>query len=207
MATPELLNPDKHAHLRMRALPEATPHFVQIVVTEFAAAAACCPVLFSKDPETGAFYAGALLGFKPGECLLDTPELRGGFMPLTLQREGFYLSGPQIAIDPDHPRFSGEVGEALFDESREPARGLRAIQRSLGEIHAGLAQTRDFLQALAQMGLIEPIDISLNFDDGERLSLQGLYTVSLDRLRAVEDAQALALFRAGHLQPAYVMAA
>jgi hypothetical protein len=54
--------------------------------------------------------------------------------------------------------------------------------------------------------LIEPIDISLTFADGERLSLQGLYTVSLDRLRDVDDAAALRLFRAGHLQLVYTMA-
>ena len=59
----------------------------------------------------------------------------------------------------------------------------------------------------AQLRLIEPIEISLRFDSAERLTLQGLYTVSLDRLRDIDDAAALRLFRAGHLQLAYSMAA
>jgi hypothetical protein len=51
------------------------------------------------------------------------------------------------------------------------------------------------------------IEISLKFENGERLTLQGLYTVSLDRLRDLDDVAALQLFRAGHLQLAYTMAA
>jgi hypothetical protein len=63
-----------------------------------------------------------------------------------------------------------------------------------------------FIADLLDLKLIEPIDVSLSFEGGERLSLQGLYTVSLDRLRDVDDGAALRLFRAGHLQLAYTMA-
>jgi hypothetical protein len=122
-----------------------------------------------------------------------------------LQREGFFMSDRHIAIDRENPRFSDREGEPLFDEAREPGKALRAIQRMLGEIAAGIEQTKIFIAALADLKLIEPIDISLD-SRGERLSLQGLYTVSLDGLRNVDDAAALQLFRAGHLQLAYLMA-
>lgn len=205
MPTLELLDPRKHGQLRLRARGPDLQHFVQIVASEFAAAAATCPVLFSKDASNGAFYAGAMFGFKPGEnLLLDDP---GGFDPLMWQREGFFLSERHIAIDREHARFSPGDGAPLFDEAQQPGEALRAIQRTLGEIHHGLEQTGAFIAALLDLKLIEPIDISLNFDGGERISLQGLYTVSLDRLRDVDDAAATRLFRAGHLQLAYTMAA
>jgi hypothetical protein len=202
----QLLNPQEHARLRMRVADTATPHFPQVLASEFAAAASCCPVLFTKESTTGQFYAGAVFGFKPGENLLDTFE-RAGFRPLSLQRAGFYLSDRHIAIDRDHARFSETEGEPLFDEGRQPGNALRVVQKALGEIHVGLERTSAFIAALVELKLIEPVDISLQFDDGERLALKGLYTVSLDRLREVDDAAALALFRAGHLQLAYVMAA
>jgi len=183
------------------------PHFVQILATEFMVASATCPILFTKDPESGGFYAGAMFGFKPGENILGSAQDRGGFTPLTLQRDGFFMSGQNIAIDRDHVRFSERDGEPLFNEAHEPGNSLRAIQRTLGEIHSGLERTKDFISDLSALKLIEPIDISLKFDSGERLTLQGLYTVSLDRLRDVDDAAALRLFRAGHLQLAYAMAA
>jgi hypothetical protein len=191
--------------LRLRSA-SAPPNFVQVLAGEFAAAATCCPILFSKDTSDGRFFAGAMLGFKAGENLVGGIDERGGFDPLMHRREGFFISGEQIAIDRDHERFSETEGEAQFDESGAPAAALRAVQRALGEIHVGLEQTRAFIAAMSDLRLIEPIDISLTFDDGERLSLQGLYTVSLDRLRDVDDAAALRLFRAGHLQLAYIMA-
>jgi SapC len=206
MATHELLEPVRHAKLRVRASAAQPPHFVQVLAGEFAAAAACCPVLFSKDTNDGRFFAGAMFGFKPGENLVGVDQC-GGFDPLMLRREGFFISGQQIAIDRDHPRFSESDGEPLFDDAGTPAAPLRALQRALGEIQAGVEQTQSFIAAMSELKLIEPIDVSLTFSDGERLSLQGLYTVSLDRLRAIDDAAVLRLFRTGHLQLAYVMAA
>jgi len=206
MPTIELLDPRTHNRLRLRAAPAEPPHFVQIVAGEFAAAAAVCPILFTKEPVTGAFYAGAMFGFKPGENLLGSLEERGGFNPLMLQRDGFFISEQNIAIDREHARFSETEGEPLFDGAQQPGDGLRSIQRVLGSIHQGIEQTRAFIAALLELQLIESIDIALNFDGGERLTLQGLYTVSLDRLRDVDDAAALRLFRAGHLQLAYIMA-
>ena len=204
MPTIELLNPKTHGHLRLQPAGANPSHFVQIFVPEFSAAAACCPILFTKDGATGAFYAGAVFGFKQGENLLGTVAERGGFEPLLLRREGFFISDSNIAIDREHARFAGSEGEPLFNESGEPGTSLRVIQRTLGEIHAGVEQTKSFIAALSSLMLIEPIDISLNFG-GERISLQGLFTVSLDRLRDLDDAAVLRLFRDGHLQFAYAM--
>lgn len=205
MPTIELLDPAAHGHLRLRAPAAETPHFVQILAPEFAAAAACCPILITKETTTGAFYAGAMFGFRPGENLVGSADERGGFQPLMLQRDGFFISEQNIAIDREHARFSETEGEPLFDGARQPADGLRAIQRVLGVIHQGLEQTRAFIDAIVELRLLESIDIALSFDGGERLTLQGLYTVSLDRLRDVDDASALRLFRAGHLQLAYAV--
>ena len=200
----ELLNRQAHGHLRISPASANPSHFVQILAPEFSAATVCCPILFTKDGATGAFYAGAVFGFKPGENLLGNAAERGGFEPLMLRREGFFMADSNIAIDRDHARFANGEGEPLFDDAGEPGASLRAIQRTLGEIHAGAAQTKSFIAALASLMLIEPIDISLNFS-GERLTLQGLYTVSLDRLRDLDDASVLRLFRDGHLQFAYSM--
>jgi len=205
MTTLELLDPDQHRQLRLRSNVAVAPHFVQIVVGEFASAAAACPILFTKNAETGAFYAGAMLGFKPGESFLPETTDRGGFTPLNLQRDGFYISGEHIAIDRSNRRFSESDGEPLFDESRQPSACLRRIQQALGQLQAGLEATNLFIRALLQLKLIEPIDISLSFDDGERLQLQSLYTVSLDAIRELDDAAAIRLLRSGHLQLAYTM--
>jgi hypothetical protein len=206
MTTQEMLNPQDHSQLRLRP-GEREPHFVQIVASEFAAAALCCPIVFTKEATTGAFYAGALLGLKPEEGALRGVEERGGFNPLSLQRDGFYIAGTGIAIDRASPRFSETEGEPLFDSTGQPAVALRNIQRVLGQLQAGIAATDEFLRALTQLRLIEPIDVALTFQGGEQITLRGLYTVSLDALRGLDDAAALRLFRNGYLQLAYLAAA
>jgi hypothetical protein len=206
MSSLERLNPQDHGQLRFSPRSGPEPHFVQIVPVEFAAAAACCPILFSKDPTSGAFYAGAMLGLKPGEGALKDVADRGGFEPLNLQRDGFFISGEHIAIDRGNPRFSESEGEPLFDEALQPSVALRRIQRVLRQLHEGTAQTDAFVRNLVELKLVEPIDVSLSFDNGERLTLQGLYTVSRDALRDVGDAEVVRLFRSGHLQLALTMA-
>jgi hypothetical protein len=206
MSSLERLNPQDHGQLRLRPRSGTDPHFVQIVPAEFAAAAACCPILFSKDASSGAFYAGAMLGLKPDEGALRKVADRGGFEPLNLQRDGFFISGEHIAIDRANARFNESEGEPLFDEAQQPSVSLRRIQRVLRQLHEGMAQSDVFIRNLVELKLIEPIDISLSFDDGEKLTLQGLYTVSRDALREIGDADVLRLFRSGHLQLALTMA-
>jgi hypothetical protein len=199
---------EEHARFRVRTLPAEIPHFVEIMVGEFAAAAAVCPIFLTKNVETGAFYAGALFGFKPGENLLagvgDGPQ---PFVPLERQRAGFYVSGEHVAIDLDDPRFSsGQEGEPLFEDGGQPGMVLRRIQRLLTLLVEGKRETDGLIARLLALKLVEPIDVSLQFDDGEKLVLQGLYTVSLDALQELDDAEVIELFRKGYLQSIYTLA-
>ena len=99
----EILKVDAHRKLCVRRdAGSRHPHFVMIVLQEFSAAASSCPIFFSKDPETGEFYAAALFGFQPGELLVEgAEEETAAFTPLEIQRQGFLISGgisPSIAI-------------------------------------------------------------------------------------------------------------
>ena len=201
------LHSEAHRHLRVRP-PQGTPHFVPIVASEFSSAATCCPTFcLNKSAETGRFYAGAMFGFRPGENLVSgEPGAAGAFQPLDIERQGFFVSAENIAIDAKSPRFSDNEGEPLFDENSEASEPLRRIQRALGLLVAGTEETDAFIQILLEHRLVEPIDITLSFDDGEKFHLEGLYTVSLDSIAELDDAAALSLFRRGHLQLAYTMA-
>lgn len=185
----------------------APPPLVQIVLAEFAAAAVCCPILLAKSAETGRFYAGALFGFRPDENLVGDDAGAGqAFFPLELERQGFFVSDENIAVDLDHPRVSDNNGERLFDANGEPGEPLRRIQRALGLLKSGIDETDAFIRTFLELHLIEPIDISLRFDDGEQLKLDGLYTITLDGLHELDDAAVLKLFRSGYLQLAYCVA-
>ena len=207
MANLEVLNTEAHRSLRLRRQSELPPHFVPIVVSEFATAAACCPILFAKNPENGRFYVGALFGFEPGENLVSAdPGAHRAFRPLELERQGFFISGENIAIDLDHPQISDKEGEPLFGDDGEPTNPMRRIQQALGLLASGNEATERFIETLVDLRLIEPIDISLRFDDGKKVQLDGLYTISLDSISELSDSDALALFRKGYLLLAYTVA-
>lgn len=201
----ELLNAHDHADLRLGPLAGGPPAIVQIVLDEFASAATLCPIIVTKAAETGDFYAAALLGLKPDEPPLVTGDATTGlFDPLDWRRRGFHLAGEQIAIDAGDPRFADSAGDPLF-EGGAPSPALDAMSRHLGRLSHGLDATRTFIEAMVEHRILEAFEASFDFDDGERLTLAGLYTVSLDAIGDLDDAAALALLRAGHLQAAYAM--
>jgi hypothetical protein len=201
------LNPHDHGDLSIRSVPRETRRFTEIVASEFAGAAVCCPIFFAKNADTGELYAGALFGFEEGSPLTGGPgDQTEPFVSLDRKRAGFYIATDHIAIDEACPRFSRTEGEPLFQSDGSPAPALRAVQAVLTQLHSGKSETDAFIKAMMDLRLIEPIDVSLSFDDGERLSLQGLYTIGLDGLGELDDATVVSLFRAGHLQLAYTVA-
>ncbi|HEV8408145.1 MAG TPA: SapC family protein, partial [Sphingomicrobium sp.] len=166
-----------------------------------------CPILFTKNPETGEFLVGAMFGFRPGENLISgEPGADGGFRPLDVERQGFFIAGEEIAIDPESSRLSYAEGDPLFEEDGEPTALMRRIQRALALLVRGVEETDVFIRTLVELRIVEPVDISLCFDDGENLQFEGLYTVSLDSIAELDDSTALSLFRKGYLQMAYAIA-
>ena len=200
------LDRQSHADLRVNAANAQGRHFVQLVVSEFPQAACEYPILFTKHPETGAFYPGAVMGLAAGENLCAEDGALRGYRPADLVRQGFYLVEDRIALDPDDPVFSAS-GQPLFDERGEPTHTLRTVQQAMHQLSQGLRETDAVVTRLVEHRLLEPIDISLDFDDGSHLRLDGLYSISLDALHALDDAAALALFRHGDLQIAYLQSA
>ncbi|WP_245978788.1 SapC family protein [Aurantiacibacter xanthus] len=195
-----------HAGLRVNTANASGRHFVQLVVSEFPQAACEYPILFTKHPETGAFYPGAVMGLEAGRNLYAHEGALPGYRPADLVRQGFYVVDDRIAIDPEDPVFSGG-DQPLFDDRGEPTHTLRLIQQAMQQLAQGLQETSAVLDRFVEHRLLEPIDIALDFDDGSHLRLDGLYSVSLDALHALDDDAALALFRHGDLQLAYLQSA
>lgn len=200
----EVLDTQRHRDLGIAPIDEADRLFVQIVTGEFAVAAADHPVLFAKHPETGRFYAGVLLRLKAGEASAAADA--GGYRPADLQRQGFFVDNDRIVIDRSHPAFVAGSGAPLFDADGEATDRFRAVQHALGLLHTGLPTTDAFIDRLLDHDLLEPIDIRLNFDDGEQLVLQDLYTISLDALAVLEEKAAVAMLRSGDLALCYIQA-
>lgn len=203
MAAWEVLNQDQHPALSVTRTLDADRHFAQIVADEFLQAAPYYPILFTKHPETGAFYAGVVMGLEPGSNLLVSNGGLPDYRPADLERQGFFIADGNVVIDRDHPVFAGTAGQRLFGMDGEPAPALRRVQNALRTLEVGLPETNALIERLLAHRLLEPIDVTMDFDDGQHIRLDGLYTISLDALHALPDATVLEFFRRGDLQLVY----
>ena len=182
--------------------------FVPVVIAEFPLLVTHYPVLLSKDSDTGAFFCGAMLGIDEGENLfLKEGGGHEGYRPLNLQRAPFFVSGEELAIDLDHPRVGGDVGQALFNDRGEATAYLESIKAAFQQLKPGIEMTKRFIETLLRLNLLEPVDVVLGFDDGTKRNLVDLYTVNQDLLRQLPDESVLELFRRGYLQLIYLLIA
>lgn len=207
-----ILDPLAHAGLHAagsgNAGSDVDRHFVEIVPRELALVAVSCPVLVTKNSDTGTFMLGAVLGVDHGENLfLEQMNSGDVYRPLQFQRDGFWIAQDLLAADLDHPRFGRGVGEPLFDAEGARTPFLDGIATALGELRGGGLMTTAFVKALVTLELLAPVDIELSFDDGSRRMLEDLYSIDQDRLRSLDDAAVLDLFRRGYLQLVYLMIA
>ena len=199
----EILNTELHRETRMHPTVGIHPHCVPVMLGELSEAATICPLFFVKDGETGRFNLMALFGFRPGELLAEGADTgQSLFIPLEIVRQGFYAVDDNIAIDRADPRFAPGGTIPLFDPMGEPTAETRLIQRTIGTLIAARAATRDFIDTMVKHRLVESIDISLSFDDGETFTFEGLYTISLDAMNELDDSQIITLYRSGYLAAA-----
>jgi len=203
---------DKEAHRSLKVDGRASAaygdnrNFAQVTVNEFPLLVVHYPLYFCKDPNTGEFYCGAMLGVKEGENLfLKEWEQRELYRPLVLQRGPFYINGPSLAIDLDHPRVGAESGKPLFTDYGQPTRYLQSIIWAFQDLKPGIETTRLFIARLMELKLIEPIDIELEFEDGSTHQCTGLYTVNQETLSRLPDAVVVELFRRGYMRLIHYM--
>jgi hypothetical protein len=182
--------------------------FVRVIVKEFPQLLVHYPILFSKHPETGEFYCGAMLGFDEGENLfLQDWADRQFYRPLGLQRGPFFSQGPDLAIDLDDPRVGAEGGKPLFTDQGQPTLYLQSIIWAFQDLNPGLEMTQLFIARLSELKLIESVDVEVEFDDGTSRQCIGLYTINQEVLSSLSGEVVVELFRRGYMRLIHYMIA
>ena len=220
MSRYEVLNKEKHRQLRVKTgYGEALGDAVMYVMTypmEFRDIQNCYPILFTKDPNTGGFFAAAVLGFDADQNLfLQDDRWDATYIPALSKRQPFLIATagegddkpPVVSLDLDHPRISQDEGEALFDSKGELSEFLNQKIALLDNLHRGLQHSVGFIDALLQHQLLEQITLDIAFNDGEKKSLQGFYSIAEERLYQLKGDVLESLNRAGYLQPVFMAVA
>lgn len=187
---------------------------VPVVATEIPFAASEFPVVFSATAKEGEYIPLALMGIREGENLFINEEGRfqSSYTPAFIRRYPFVLGGEQnadsmaLCIDVDSKAIVKDAskGRRLFSEAGEQTEHLKGILEFLKDYHIRAEMTKVFCTRLHELNLLEPMQANITLGaDKEKLNLTGFFVVNREKLKALNDADALDLFKKDGLELIY----
>lgn len=218
-----LLNAADHADLRVITDRGAAfgdnQWFATTFPLEIRSCAACYPLFFFKDNQSQQTFPVALFGFAHGENLFLQDGWQDQYVPLSVRRQPFLIGRQQIQqdgavreqrvlhIDLEHPRVSKTEGEALFLPYGGQTTFLQDMAGVLETLHLGMQDAQQFVAALAEYQLLEPVTVNITLKDGSSHQLVGFLTIAEEALAALDGPALAALHQRGYLQAIYLMIA
>jgi hypothetical protein len=210
---PVPLNRTAHKDLRLKPVPSlkfaANVHSVPLTGVEFPAAARDVPILFAGTDMKDAGPM-ALLGLRQNENLFvdaDGQWAPNTYVPAFIRRYPFILAekpeGQEgddftVFLDEAYEGFNTEQGERLFKEDGADTEMLTNAVNFLGEFQQHVARTHWFMDQLRKHDLLEPRNIRLE-KDGKTINLNGLFVVSEEKLRQLDEKVAHEFLKEGVL--------
>ncbi len=220
MAATIALDKDAHRDLRVDTRPSEAYGdnigMVGVIPREFPRLVAHYPIFLRRTPAGDGFECGVVLGFSTVENLfLEGDRWDALYVPLNIQRQPFAVTGLpgdppgnlNVAIDTDSPRLTTGDGEAVFLSDGAPTPYLQRVTAALNELVQGTRQGSDYAARLNALGLIEAVRIDIEFADRSTIRLDGLHSISRDKLQALPAATLAELRDAGYLELIYTQLA
>ena len=190
-----------------------------IFPNEIKAAQRDYPILFIKNPETGQFQSVVLLGLVAGENQYINNGWQASYIPAMINKGPFIIGFeekkengekvklPIVAIDMDNPRVNKKSGEPIFLEDGQASPYLVQVNQSLKTLHDGSQLNQEMFAAFLKNDLIEPVALNIELNNGEKISLQGNYTLNEEKLSLLSGDALTELHSSGLLRVAYFITA
>ena len=222
MAHLVLLDKTAHRHITINSgLVEVLGgalNMVPVVLSEFLKLVVQYPIAFSKDRDTGRFVCVALFGLHDNENLfVDNGRWDAIYIPLHVTRQPFFLGKASdnpdaseqfvVCIDAGHASIQADSGEAIFDAEGNETAYLEKMKEGLAELLNGELPTQQFIDTLARLKLLVPMQLEITFDNMEATQVDGLYTIDEARLDALSADDIASLHAKRYLGPIHTMLA
>ena len=209
------LNRDRHQKLRIEPSPNhfafaAKTNAMLLASTELAEASRDYPIVFVGE-QGGPFSLAALVGLRNDENLMVDESGawdQTAYVPAFARRYPFVLAEGDdksvltVCVDEAYAGLNEERGEGLFDSAGKESPYLTRVLDFLRAFHADMQRTRDFAARLNELGLLVSKVITIEQHRGgktERQLLEGLWVVDEEKLRGIDDARIVEIFRNGYM--------
>jgi len=218
---PVPLNRTEHKDLRLKSAPSMkfamNTHSVPLTGAEFGQAARDLMIVFAG---TDAANAGpiALLGLRQNENLYVDESgqwASNTYIPAFVRRYPFVLGekppGQEggdftVFLDEGYAGFNATDGQRLFNEDGTDSELLTNAVGFLSEFQQNIERTKSFMRQLVKHELLEPRNVQLRKGSDESspgITLNGLFVISEEKLRALDEKVTHELLREGVLAWAY----
>lgn len=205
------LNRERHQDLKLQINPQhflfaANTNSVLLAASEFGEAVRDYAIVFVGQ-EGGPFTVAALVGLGDKENLMvDAGGAweNGTYVPAFIRRYPFVLAGSDegesmtVCVDEAYKGLGTEQGEALFGADGVETAYLKNVIGFLSLFHSEMKRTGEFAARLAALGLLTSKVINIQ-NSASKQTLEGLWVVDEDKLKALDDAQTLELVRSGDM--------
>lgn len=217
MKTLTELTPQQHQDLRITddcAIQFAQQqNIMNLRVTEVSQAACCMPIFYVRNSQNGQWVLTGFTSFEQGSNLfIEQGQWTALHTPANMQTFPFFLmkspENPQqytIGVDQTHSAFSTTSGKSIFEANGKASLHLSRVKTLLEADIKNDIRTQEFNQYISQLGLLRPITIFVQHQDGSTPSLSGLYTIDEDKLQSLDKDALFELHHKGYLAPLQAM--
>ncbi|MFM7532221.1 MAG: SapC family protein [Rubrivivax sp.] len=179
---------------------------IAVAALEFADVAVDFPIVFVRQGDAqgrNELVPVAVFGLTSGENLyVQGSAWRVRYVPALLRMYPFGVAGIEeervvIAIDEAWPGWSRTEGEPVFDAAGEPSERTRGLADEIGKVAGEVLRGPELGQLLADAGLLMDTRFEATTPAGEKIPVDGFYSVDSAKLAELDDAKAVELFRNG----------
>ncbi|MFT3821990.1 MAG: SapC family protein [Rubrivivax sp.] len=181
-----------------------------LAAVEFADACRDFPIVFvraGQDPDGKPQIAPvAVFGLSAEENLFIEPDgqWRATYMPAVLRLYPFAIGRIDeqnfaLCVDAAWSALSQGSGEALFDAQGEATEFTRQVVAQAEKTEEEVQRTRLVGERLLQLELLREMRFDVDLPGGQKLAVEGFFTVDEEKLKALPDATLVELARNGVL--------
>ena len=207
---------DKHADLKVINSGDYTrfkeQHLIPIVVRDFYTLSSEFPLVFVTNVQSEEFMPVAIMGLKEGQNLYcQESPFPSQVIPIGFGNAPFAITATDesrdqfaVLVDEDSELLSRTEGNALFNEKGEKTEYMDARVEGLVRAANEREQTTQVCKLLREKELLVTHQVQLQHrPDGQRYSIEGIYTVNEEKLNQLSDEEFLELRKIGLLSMIY----